>query len=322
MPQSPRVLSTDPNAGEPVTSRAATSPRVLSTDPNAGEPLRVNTRAQTWSDRLGLNVPTESRMTGLLRGSGAGAVDLVQGAVSAITGQLNNKLRTENANVNALANAVGQQTPIPSKATLPDVAQPQNLSGTIGGVLPVLGEMALPGGAPKAIKVASDAIPRTARAGEKFQSVMAAARDIPIETKAVGDVALRIQELAERGGSMPMSVRKLLNRMTDPNKAALTYEESRDFASNISRLSADDYKRLTPVVRREVAALSAELNLANARAAQKAGKGAEYKSAMREYAQAMKLKEMAQNAMKAGKKIAPWATAAGAAEYLTRDLRR
>lgn len=38
--QSPRILSTDPNAGVPLRSNAA-APRVLSTDPNAGAPLRV-----------------------------------------------------------------------------------------------------------------------------------------------------------------------------------------------------------------------------------------------------------------------------------------
>lgn len=39
--QSPRVLSTDPNAGVPLRTSGG-GPRVLSTDPNAGEPLRVN----------------------------------------------------------------------------------------------------------------------------------------------------------------------------------------------------------------------------------------------------------------------------------------
>jgi hypothetical protein len=38
---------------------------------------------------------------------------------------------------------------------------------------------------------------------------------------------------------MPMAVRKFLNRITDPEKAQMNYEEARDFASNISRLSVE-----------------------------------------------------------------------------------
>lgn len=47
--QSPRVLSTDPNAGEPLRTSGG-APRVLSTDPAAGEPLRVGAR-RGWLDQ-------------------------------------------------------------------------------------------------------------------------------------------------------------------------------------------------------------------------------------------------------------------------------
>lgn len=311
-----QYLSRDPYAGEPIPH--ASAPRVLSTDPNAGEPLDVNTRAHTWSNRLGLNAPTDSMLTGFLRGAGGAAVDMAQGAMAKVANRLHQNASLQNTlEVQRTGDPRALKRPAPT-TTVMDA--PDTVAGKVGSLIPAVAEMAAPVGG--VMKAGSQAIPRTARASEKFKEVMGAARDIPIETKAVGDVALRIQELAERGGAMPMAVRKLLNRMTDPNKAAMTYEEARDFASNISRLSADDYKRLTPVVRREVATLSAELNLANAQAARQAGKMTEYKSAMREYAQAMRLKELAQNAVKAAKKLAPWATAAGAAEWVTRDLRR
>lgn len=294
-------VSTDPNFGQPVEARG-----YVSTDPNFGEPVKV--RSRTWADSLGLNEPTDSRLVGFLRGAGTGAVDLVQGAVANVTGQMNSKLDAENA--------IRREAELPETATAPRVEQPEGLSGAVGSALPVMGEMAL-GGAPAARQI-YNAIPRTARAGEKFQEVMGAAKNIPIETQTVGDVALRIQQLADRGSSMPLAVRKLLLRMTDPNKAAMTYEESRDFASNIGRLSVDEMKRLTPVVRREVAHLAAELNLANANAAQKAGKLMEYKSAMHEYAQAMRMKELAEQAVRAAKKIAPIGAAAGAADWYLR----
>lgn len=278
---------------------------MLSTDPNAGEPLRMATR--TWSDKLGLNEPTSSMLTGFLRGAGAGAVDLAQGAVSNVTGQMNTKLDAENV--------TRREAALPETATAPRVEQPAGFSGTVGAALPVVGEMAL-GGAPAA-KAASAAIPRAARAGEKFQEVMSAAKNVPIDNAEVGDSALRILQLAERGGSMPMAVRKIINYQTDPAKPKLTYEVARDFASNISRLSKDEYGRMTPVVAREVARLSATLNQANAKAAQLAGKGAEYKAAMREYARAKRIEDAIASTLSGAKKALPIAGAAGAGAWLT-----
>lgn len=60
MPQaSPRVLSTDPNAGEPVRPAAASAgPRVLSEDPNAGEPLRINAARRFGSNFVANILPS------------------------------------------------------------------------------------------------------------------------------------------------------------------------------------------------------------------------------------------------------------------------
>lgn len=313
MGQERRYVSTDPNFGAEQTEK-----KYVSTDPDFGEPLRVATRgenapavaapAPTWSDRLGLNRPTDSMITGFHRGMGGAAVDLVQGAVSQVGSLMRDKLAADQPNV----------TP----PEVLDVETPQTGAGEMGAFLPDVAAMAVPvGGAVKGAGAAVNAIPRVARAGEKFQEVMGAAKNIPIDVKDVGDAALRIQQLADRGGSMPLAVRKLLNRLTDPNKAAMTYEESRDFASNISRLSVNEFGRLTPAVAREVANLRVVLNQANARAAELAGKGAEYKSAMREYARAMKLREAVDSAMKGAKKGLPVATAAGLGYWLTRQVR-
>lgn len=189
-----------------------------------------------------------------------------------------------------------------------------NTTQKVGGGLEMLAELALP-----AVK-AGQAIPRTARAAANFQDVMGAARNVPVDTEAPGKVALRIQELAERGGSMPKAVRDFLRRVTDPDKGNLTYEEARDFASNISRLSADEQRRLAPVVRRELGEMRVVLNEAVAQAAQKAGKGAEYKAAMREYAQAMRMRDVSETVVSGVKKTLPYATAGGAAAYLASKL--
>lgn len=179
-----------------------------------------------------------------------------------------------------------------------------------GGALETLAEGAIP------VTRAADAIPSAARAGQRFQSVMAAAHSIPIDVNGPGQTALRIQQLAERGGSMPLSVRKFLNRVTDPKLGPMTYEEARDFASNISRLSANEYGRLTPVVAREVATLRETLNKSVADAAKKAGKLDEYTSAMREYAKAAKLRDVLNEIGQGAKRAFPYAGAAGAGAYL------
>jgi hypothetical protein len=176
-----------------------------------------------------------------------------------------------------------------------------NNAQRVGAVAENLLEMAVP------VSKAAAAIPTTAKAGAKFQSVMGAAHSVPVDVNGPGAVALRIAELADRGGSMPMAVRKFLARITDPQKAAMTYQEARDFASNISRLSANEYGRLTPAV---------------AKAAQQAGKGAEYASAMKEYAQAMKIKGAIDAVAEGAKKGLPYATAAGAGTWLTLKLRQ
>lgn len=121
---------------------------------------------------------------------------------------------------------------------------------------------------------------------------MAAAKNVPVDVEAPGQVALRIQQLAERGGSMPKAVRDFLKRVTDPEKPAMVYEELRDFASNISRLSANEFGRLTPAVAREVHALRLAINKSAEGAAAQAGKGGEYLSAMNEYRNAARGREL------------------------------
>lgn len=199
-----------------------------------------------------------------------------------------------------------------------DAMAPTNTAQTVGKVGEQVAETLLPIGA--AGKAAVEAIPSAARAGAKFQEVMGAAKSIPIDVSAPGNVALRIQELADRGASMPMAVRKFITHVTDPAKPPMTYETARDFASNISKLSANEAQRLTPTVAREVAGMRVALNKAVADAAAKAGKGAEYAQAMSEYARAKHLTGILDDVIEGAKKTAPYATAAGAGYWLTKQI--
>ena len=213
-----------------------------------------------------------------------------------------------------------QFNPALAKERLQDVAQgagaaipfagidtPDSGAGIVGRVA---GEAAL-WGAPvgKGMQLAARVMPTRAKAGLKFQEVMRAVGDKSVDIARPGDAALRITELAERGSAMPKVVRDFLRRSTDPGKGDITYKEARDFYSNISRLSADEMKRLSPVIKRELGGLRESLKEALAKTAASGGKERVYRSAMREYAVASKLRELAEK----GVKIAATGLGAGAA---------
>lgn len=187
-----------------------------------------------------------------------------------------------------------------------------------GKGLEFLAETAIP--ITKGAQVVKGALPSTARAGAGFEQVMRHAHSMPVDVSRAGDVALRIQELADRGGSMPMVVRKFLRRVTDPNMGDLTYREARDFYHNISRLSANEYQRLTPVVQREVGALRVALNDALTKTAEAAGKGNDYRSAMAEYRNAARGREMVETVGSAAKKAAVTGTIGAAGYGLAKQL--
>lgn len=231
---------------------------------------------------------------------------LVKSAVRAIAAAPVATLVKAGAGVAAggAASAGGQYLAEQAGAT-PDQAQ---LAGDVAGIAAGLGTASL-------ARRAMDALPNFARAGENFNQVMTAARQEPIDISGPGRVALRIQDLADRGAPMPQVVRKFLVRVTNPEKPDLTYEEARDFYSNISRLSANETQRLTPVVAAQVGKLRVALDLALEDTAARVGQAPAYRSAMTEYARAAKLRTAAE---KTGdvmmKKVLP-SGVAGAAAY-------
>ena len=185
-----------------------------------------------------------------------------------------------------------------------------------GKTVEQVAELALPSG------IAANAVPRMGRASKTFQKVMSHAKNVPLDVEAPGQAALRIQQLAERGGTEPRAVGKLLRRMTDPAKAPMNFEEGRDFYSNISRLSANEFGSLSPVVQREMGALREALNKSLTQAAGTVGKGDAYAGAMKEYAQAAKFGSAKDALLEALKKGAlPVGGATGAAYWLGSKFR-
>ena len=194
-------------------------------------------------------------------------------------------------------------------------SQYTNNAQKAGGVAETVAELALPAMA------GVNSIPSAARAGSKFQAVMGAARNVPVDTSLPEQAAVRIGELADRGGVMPTPVQKFIDHLSSGKP--FNYEVARDFASNLSRLSADEYNRLTPVVQKEVGALSRSLGSAIGDAADTVGMRPQYESAIKEYAQAKKLGVIKDNVVQGAKKALPFALgggAAGLAHYWGSDL--
>ena len=187
-------------------------------------------------------------------------------------------------------------TPEQAAASL-GAANPAQRVGKVGAAI---AELAIP--VTKGARAAKAVIPTRAKAGVKFQQVMKAAKNVPVNIDEAGNIALRIQELAERGATMPQAARKFLLRVTDPNKPPLTYGELRDFASNVSRLSALEMQKVgknKPMLA-EIHKLRVALNKAAAEAAGTVGERATYESAMKEFARASRTNETVRAAAKYG----------------------
>lgn len=170
-------------------------------------------------------------------------------------------------------------------------------------------------------KMRRAASPSFERAGQVFESVKAAAGNVPVNLAKAGDAAFEIQRLAESGGQMPKVIRDFLRRATDPDKPAMTYSEARDFYSNASRLSANERSRLTPVIDRKVAEFTKSLRDATEEAAGSVGKREQFNAAMEEYRRAAARKETEKMIKDALLKYGvPAAVGTGAAYGLTKAL--
>lgn len=198
--------------------------------------------------------------------------------------------------------------------------RPDNIPERIGGGLETLAEMAIP------ITEGVSALPSEARAIANFKSAMSAAKAVPIDLSAPGDVALRIADLAQRGGGTnwgPPPVRQFIQWATDPKKPAMTYEVARDFASNISRLSAKDLASIPPTMMREIGNLRVTLNKSVADAAGVAGKGIEHAQAMTEYAKAKRIQGVLEDIAAGAQRAVPYigaGAAFGGSNWVTKHL--
>lgn len=158
--------------------------------------------------------------------------------------------------------------------------------------------------APEAAEAAGGLIPSTARAGRKFEEVMSAAKDVPVNTAKPAEAAARGKEMFQHGSpSLPRILRAFNTRMADPEANPMTYKEGRDFLTN-SRMAMTEYLRNNPTMWRQVSIFRNALGEAVQEAAAQAGKGELYKSAMGEYRRAKAMQKLAVAAGALGIKMA------------------
>jgi hypothetical protein len=165
------------------------------------------------------------------------------------------------------------------------------------------------------VKTAKSLLPSTTRAGATFESIMSHAKDLPVDPYATETVAMKLRQLADSGGKMPKVASDFLKRIHNENLGPLTYSQAREFYSNATRLSADEFSKLTPRIAREVGNLKKALgdSIVSTLDLVRPTLSKPYLAAMKEYAQASNLKEFGKQAKKVLiQKVLPAAAAGGA----------
>jgi hypothetical protein len=142
------------------------------------------------------------------------------------------------------------------------------------------------------------------RAGENLQAATQAAKGVPVNVEKVGQEGLRAIDLQATGARMPRAATTFMRRITDPTKGDLPFEEGRDFYSNLSRLSANEYGSLNPTMARQITSMRKALHDALVESAETVGKGSQYAGGVREYARAARAAETGKKVAKVGAGVA------------------
>jgi hypothetical protein len=242
----------------------------------------------------------------------------VRSAVQGIGQTIAHPIDTATKAVDAVADLPSQVAAIPS--AIHDINQSPDALGLYakaaqdtagegaGQALTALAGAGAVKGIGAATGAALDALPSRTAAGAALEDVKASAGSIPIDTTKVGNTALDIYTQSQRGANLPSAVNKLVRRLVAPDSLPMTYEEAKDFQSNISQLSADEKMKLNPNTKRLVGQLNQDLKGSLSDAADTVGKGQQFQKAMTEYHNAMKLKGYSDAAIDAAWKAALAAT--------------
>lgn len=128
----PEYTVRDPKTNRTVTLRGTRPPNenelreiFAAVEAKASGPEQQLSRLTTWADRAGLNEPTDSRVLGFLRGSGAAAADMAEGATSGI-------LSTAFHGGDLIRRGLGMERVIDSPEAQQAMRAPDSVAGMIG----------------------------------------------------------------------------------------------------------------------------------------------------------------------------------------------
>jgi len=155
------------------------------------------------------------------------------------------------------------------------------------------------------------------RAVANLESAAKAAKDVIVDVNAPGEAAIRIMGLRDTGAKgVPMVVNRFVQRITDPAKGPVTFEEARKFYSNLSRLSVNERNAMNGTVKYEVGGLVRALSDEITKAAGAVGKADDYTAGVSEYARYAKAKAKAPKVAKIAAGAAGGAAALAATQRL------
>ena len=175
----------------------------------------------------------------------------------------------------------------------------RGLADQAGGLLKASTLPGLVAGGPMA-ESAIEAIPSRVHAGQVLQDIRGAAANVPVATEKTLPELERWNELTQRGGQGRKVIRQLgtrLQNLVEPGAEPLNFPEARDFYTNVSELSHQPMlqtlmgRGLRPTALRQVGKIRSALNEDLGTAASTIGRGEDYANAIKEYAQASKLRK-------------------------------
>lgn len=202
---------------------------------------------------------------------------------------------------------------------------PLEALGGVGEALTIPSSFA---GGPVA-REAEAAIPSAERAGRMFQTIENEASQIPVEMKETSPALEKFQEHVKTGGKNAPPIQMLRKRISPTvprvplpeamqadlsgiparmvNRSPINFPEARDFYSNITDVTkrpsvfkmAIESSR-EPKLRMEAGGVKSALNTDLTNAAETIGRGKDYGNAMREYAQAKRLRKVRNGALLLG----------------------
>ncbi len=120
-------------------------------------------------------------------------------------------------------------------------------------------------------------------------------------------------ELSERGAKgLPRVISRFVQRVTDPTKPEIAWNEFRDFMSNVSRLSQNEYNAMNPQMAAQVAKMSNAMRQTASQVARAGGVGDQFENAMQMYARSKAWQKFGAETWDFAKKAIPYAVGVGA----------